>query len=263
MRYLLLILLVLGLLEFGYAGKSYRFFGSIWNFLGVEYDSFTDARDGQSYKIYKVVQPFSIQCGENKYCLDTVFVYMFAENIQYITPHSVCHPDGCDKYGRYYPKEDLEQVCPAGWHIPTADEAAIVGHIILGSDTIYGTNDCFIRLVHSKDFPVDGTKITDQDARLDDFPSGWFDSKMNKVVHSGEIGTMWAQEETALYPAYIDFGIIRYDDMNKLVQSGGMEADGNMFPVKCHKVVFKNKVDTTKIVPQTLNTGIYSMEQTW
>lgn len=263
MHYLLLILLVMGLLEFGYAGKYYHLYAPYTSLQNVSYEAYVDDRDNRHYKIYKAVKPFSIQCGENKYCLDTAFVYLFAENIQYITSRSVCHSDGCDKYGRYYPKEELEQVCPSGWSIPTGDEANVGHYIIFNGDTIYGTHDRYIRVVHSNAFPDDGSTITDQYSLLDDFPSGWFDNKDKQFKNSGKLGTVWLRENSAFYPVYINFGLLRYDEMNTLVQTGGMEADGNMYPVKCHKVVFKNKVDTTKIVPQTLNTGIYSMEQVW
>jgi uncharacterized protein (TIGR02145 family) len=207
-----------------------------------------------------VSKEFSIQCGDNKYCIDTAFVYLFAENVQYVTSRSECHQDGCDKYGRYYPKDELNQVCPSGWTIPTVDEANVGHYIIFNGDTIYGTHDRYIRMVHSGEFPNDGTKITDRYARLDDFPSGWFDRKRNTIENSAKVGTLWLSNDTSFYPVYINFGLLRYDELNMLVQTGGMETYGNMYPVKCHKVVFKKTVDTTKIVPRTFSPGIYSME---
>ena len=72
---------------------------------------------------------------------------------------------------------------------------------------------------------------------------------------------MWLRDDTDFYPVYINFGLLQYDSLNKMVQTGGMEKEGNMYPVKCHRIVFKNKVDTSKIVPRTLGPGIYSMER--
>ena len=243
-----------------HAGKYYKLYGSYLALHGVSYETYIDSRDSRSYKVYKVEKPFVIQCIDSTYCLDTVYVYLFAENIRYNTPGSKCHQDGCDKYGRYYPKEDLNSVCPSGWSIPTTSDANIVRSHVFNADTIYGTADRYIRLVHSKDFPIDGAKITDRYAQIDDFPSGWFDIKTQQIKYSEKIGTMWASKENVYHPAYIDFGLLRYDEMDNLVQSSGMEDNGNMYPVKCHKVVFKNKVDTTKIVPRTFDSGLYSMD---
>lgn len=45
------------------------------------------------------------------------------------------------KNGRYYPREDIEHVCPTGWSIPSAEEANIVDYITFDGDTIYGISD--------------------------------------------------------------------------------------------------------------------------
>lgn len=254
----LLMLILSGL---SYAGKYYHLYAPYQSLQNVSYETYTDIRDNRNYKIYKAIKPFSIQCGDNKYCLDTAFVYLFAENSQYETPGSICHPDGCGEYGRYYPKIELDQVCPTGWSIPAADEANVGHYIIFNGDTIYGTHDRYIRVVHSNAFPDDGSEISDQYSLLDDFPSGWFDKKDRQFKNSGKIGTVWLRDDTDFYPVYINFGLLHYDSLNKMVQTGGMETEGNMYPVKCHRIVFKNKVDTTKIVPRTLGPGIYSMER--
>ena len=243
-----------------YADTYYKLYDSYLSLQDVTYDTYTDTRDSQSYKIYKVIKPFVIHCIDSNYCLDTAFVYMFAENARYITPNSKCHSEGCTKYGRYYPKKDLHDVCPSGWNIPTSSDANIVRSHIFNGDTIYGTADGYIRRIHTNTFPSDGTKIMDRYMHLDDFPSGWFAVDTQQFKYSGKIGTMWTSDGNTYHPAYIDFGLMRYDEMDNLVKSSGMEANGNLHPVKCHKAVFKHKVDTTKIVPRTYDTGIYSMD---
>lgn len=259
---LLLSLFILGLPTSVSAEKHYRLYGSYKALHRVEYDSFTDTRDGQSYKIYKVEKHFSSnRCPGTEYCLDTAFIYMFAENIRYNTPHGVCYVNDCKKYGRYYPREDIEHACPTGWSIPSAEEANIVDYITFDGDTIYGISDRFIRQIHTKDFPADGIKLSDRYARLDDFPSGWFDSKTKTVIHSGKIGTMWTRKEDSYHPSYIDFGLLKFDDMNGLIQHGFMETPGNMYPIKCHKVVFKKPVSEEDVVHRTLDSGIYSMDE--
>ncbi len=53
------------------------------------------------------------------------FQCWMAENLNYETPHSLCHnnnPDNCDIYGRLYKWEPAQTACPAGWHLPSDDE---------------------------------------------------------------------------------------------------------------------------------------------
>jgi len=258
LTFLTICIAVLSVLS--YADTYYKLYGSYLSLQNVTYDTYIDTRDNQSYRIYKVIKPFVIRCADSVYCLDTAVVYLFAENIRYTTPNSKCHRDGCAKYGRYYPKEELYDVCPTGWNIPTASDANIVHSHVFNGDTIYGTADRYIRQVHTEKFPDDGTTIMDRYARLDDFPSGWFALNIQQFKYFGKIGTMWTVKDNKYRPAYIDFGMLRYDEMDNLVQSSGMEANGNMYPVKCHKAVFNHPVDTTQIVPRTYDTGIYSMD---
>jgi uncharacterized protein (TIGR02145 family) len=67
-------------------------------------NNFTDSRDGTQYKVVSFNG-----------------ITVIAENMNYATGESFCTGD-CDETGRIYTYSEAQQVCPAGWHLPTVNE---------------------------------------------------------------------------------------------------------------------------------------------
>ena len=86
-------------------------------------ESFTDSRDGQTYRTVKIGNQ----------------VWM-AENLNFKTDSSWCYddnPKNCKKYGRLYEWKTAMKACPDGWHLPSMDEFRILVNTV-GGEKIAG-----------------------------------------------------------------------------------------------------------------------------
>lgn len=147
--------------------------------------SFTDSRDGQTYKTVKI--------GDQ--------VWM-AENLNFETDSSYCYNDSaeyCAKYGRLYEWSAAMDACPSGWHLPdTAEWKTLLAAV--GGDSIAG-----MKLKSTSGWNSDGNGTDDFGFTV--LPAGGWGSK-NFV---GEAAVFWTSEWYEGYDDYA-YGIRLYTD---------------------------------------------------
>jgi len=108
-------------------------------------ESFTDPRDGSSYKVTHIGN-----------------VQWMAENLSYDMNGSSC-PEGdkrnCSKYGRLYIWEDAQKACPEGWRLPDSTDfeklLADVGGATTAGRALKSTSGWFKKKNGTDDFGFD------------------------------------------------------------------------------------------------------------
>ena len=139
--------------------------------------SFTDSRDGKTYKTVKI--------GDQ--------VWM-AENLNFETDSSYCYNDSakyCAKYGRLYEWSAAMDACPSGWHLPdTAEWKTLLDAV--GGDSIAGT-----MLKSTSGWNSDGNGTDDFGFTV--LPAGGWDNKM----FEGEAAGFWSSVGYGNYAAAI------------------------------------------------------------
>ena len=134
--------------------------------------SFTDTRDGKTYKWVKI--------GTQTW---------MAENLNYNANGSQCYknkPDYCHRYGRLYDWETAKIICPKDWHLPSNREwDALITAV--GGNSIAGT-----KLKAKGDWTDDGNGTNDYGFSA--LPGGFGDSRGSTFLVN-DSGNWWSATE--------------------------------------------------------------------
>lgn len=99
-------------------------------------ESFTDDRDGQSYSMVKIGE--QVWMSENLNYAGAANLNAGAVGSDNSADLASFCPDGddrnCKKYGRLYTWDAAQKACPAGWHLPTAEEFDAMFMAVMAAD---------------------------------------------------------------------------------------------------------------------------------
>jgi uncharacterized protein (TIGR02145 family) len=146
----------------------------------VKKETFTDSRDGKSYKW--------VEIGTQKW---------MAENLNYAAEGSKCYednPSNCAIYGRLYNWDTALTACPSGWHLPTDAEWTTLENAV-GSSA--GKK---LKSTSGWEYYSDATKGTDNYG-FSALPGGTV-GLLNGSSDAGEGGWWWSATESRVSAAW-------------------------------------------------------------
>jgi uncharacterized protein (TIGR02145 family) len=155
--------------------------------VAVAYDTFTDSRDGKTYKTVSIER----------------HTWM-AENLNYQTSSgSWCYDNissNCDYYGRLYDWNTAKKACFSGWRLPTRQDWDELGKIVggvkepddEGNINWYGAG----KTLKAKSYWYDNGNGTD-DYGFSAMPGGVRHYDNGRFVNSGYFGFWWTATEYA------------------------------------------------------------------
>ena len=141
----------------------------------IVFETMTDPRNDQTYKTVVIGEGESAQT-------------WMAENLNYDYASSYCYSNNnfyCQKYGRLYPWDVAQKVCPEGWHLPSKEEFEQLS-ANMGDSFTPGT-----RIRSTTEWPdIDGTDNFGFGA----LPAGYRDASF-KFNNLGETAHFWTSSE--------------------------------------------------------------------
>jgi uncharacterized protein (TIGR02145 family) len=189
------------------------------------FGTFTDTRDGQTYKTVKMP--------DGK-------IWM-AQNINYQTESgSWCYKnkaDNCDKYGRLYNWKTAKTVCPAGYHLPSYQEWNSLTQTVGGKrerdkeDNISWYNaGKTLKAKHSWKVYQYKRGIATDDYGFSALPGGFRIPRDGSFGHIDESGFWWTDSERDSVYNFRQ-GLCMNYDYNDVLESGFIEGYG--LSVRC------------------------------
>jgi uncharacterized protein (TIGR02145 family) len=170
----------------------------------VAYDTFTDTRDGKTYKAAKI--------GRQTW---------MAENLNYKPKNgnSWCYNDSdscCEKYGRLYDWETAKKACPTGWHLSTDEEWRVLIDVV-DDYKITGSSIAGRTLKATTGWNYNGTN----DYGFSALPGGSRDSG-GRYEYGGSHGFWWTATESSAFKCCAVYWYTDYFDIDHITSNDGM-----------------------------------------
>jgi uncharacterized protein (TIGR02145 family) len=160
------------------------------------FGTFTDTRDGQTYKTVKI--------GRQTW---------MAQNLNYQADSSWCYDNvdsNCIKYGRLYDGWTAKKACPAGWKLPSNQEWGNLVAAAGGKKTAGKTLKSKSRWNENKGMDGNGT----DDFGFSALPGGGRASD-GSFYHAGNDGYWWTATERWDYYAYRRYMYYAHDSVGE------------------------------------------------